>query len=119
MCACCVVQEKYDVNVAALNVELAAWKQEAALHKDAVNESSKRAAAAGREAAKKSAQSVKEDSHLIATIRGLQQDMAAKDKAAKMLEKKLEDACKTNKRLQAEREKLLMQQTADKGISVT
>lgn len=46
----------------------------------------------------------KEDTHLLATIRGLQADLANKDKAMIKLQKDLEEMRKTNKRLQKERE---------------
>ncbi|XP_057666996.1 centrosomal protein of 162 kDa [Diorhabda carinulata] len=45
-----------------------------------------------------------EDSHLLATIRGLQADLANKEKVITKLQKEIEDLKKTNKRLQKERE---------------
>uniref|UniRef100_A0A1B6DRU2 Centrosomal protein of 162 kDa n=1 Tax=Clastoptera arizonana TaxID=38151 RepID=A0A1B6DRU2_9HEMI len=49
----------------------------------------------------------KEDAHLLATIRGLKQELTGKDKEILKLHKELDDAKKTNKRLQKEREKQL------------
>lgn len=50
---------------------------------------------------------VKEDAHLIATIRGLKQELSGKEKEVVRLNKELDDAKKTNRRLQKEREKQL------------
>ncbi|KAJ8923377.1 hypothetical protein NQ315_001935 [Exocentrus adspersus] len=47
---------------------------------------------------------VKEDAHLIATIRGLQTDLANKEKVITKLQKEVDDLRKTNRRLQKERE---------------
>lgn len=46
----------------------------------------------------------KEDAHLLATIRGLQADLVNKEKVVAKLQKELDEARKTNKRLQKERE---------------
>jgi len=52
-------------------------------------------------------QNPKEDTHLIATIRGLKLEIANKDKAVSKITKEYQDLQKTNRRLQKEREKLL------------
>lgn len=52
-------------------------------------------------------QNTKEDTHLIATIRGLKLELVNKDKALAKLTKELQELQKTNRRLQKEREKLL------------
>lgn len=49
-------------------------------------------------------ESIKEDAHLLATIRGLQTDLANKEKVVTRLQKEIEDLRKTNRRLQKERE---------------
>lgn len=46
----------------------------------------------------------KEETHLIATIRGLQTDLSNKEKAINKLQRDIEDLRKTNRRLQKERE---------------
>ncbi|XP_046750019.1 centrosomal protein of 162 kDa isoform X2 [Diprion similis] len=52
-------------------------------------------------------QNVKEDTHLIATIRGLKLELSNKDKTVLKLTKDFQELQKTNRRLQKEREKLL------------
>lgn len=52
-------------------------------------------------------QNLKEDTHLIATIRGLKLEIANKDKTITKVTKEYQEIQKTNKRLQKEREKLL------------
>lgn len=52
-------------------------------------------------------QNVKEDTHLIATIRGLKLELSNKDKTLLKLTKDYQELQKTNRRLQKEREKLL------------
>jgi len=52
-------------------------------------------------------QNPKEDTHLIATIRGLKLEIANKDKVVSKITKEYQDLQKTNRRLQKEREKLL------------
>lgn len=47
---------------------------------------------------------VKEETHLLATIRGLQADLVNKEKVVLKLQKELDEVKKTNKRLQKERE---------------
>ncbi|KAF7278954.1 hypothetical protein GWI33_007818 [Rhynchophorus ferrugineus] len=47
---------------------------------------------------------VKEDAHLLATIRGLQADLSNKEKVISKLQKEIEECRKTNRRLQKERE---------------
>ncbi|XP_030760510.1 centrosomal protein of 162 kDa [Sitophilus oryzae] len=49
-------------------------------------------------------ESIKEDAHLLATIRGLQTDLSNKEKVIVKLQKELEESKKTNRRLQKERE---------------
>ncbi|XP_014254079.1 centrosomal protein of 162 kDa-like [Cimex lectularius] len=51
--------------------------------------------------------SAKEDAHLLATIRGLKLELNGREKDIMRLNKELDDAKKTNKRLQKEREKAL------------
>jgi multidrug resistance efflux pump len=51
--------------------------------------------------------SAREDAHLLATIRGLKNELAARDKDVIRLNKELDDSKKTNRRLQKEREKAL------------
>ncbi|KAF5296417.1 hypothetical protein FQR65_LT01404 [Abscondita terminalis] len=46
----------------------------------------------------------RDDAHLIATIRGLQTDLVNKEKVILKMQKELDEARKTNKRLQKERE---------------
>ncbi|CAH1997649.1 unnamed protein product [Acanthoscelides obtectus] len=46
----------------------------------------------------------KEETHLLATIRGLQADLANKEKVVTRLQKEVDDLKKTNRRLQKERE---------------
>lgn len=52
-------------------------------------------------------QNPKEDTHLIATIRGLKLEIANKDKVVSKITKEYQELQKTNRRLQKEREKLL------------
>ncbi|KAI4496821.1 hypothetical protein M0804_000631 [Polistes exclamans] len=52
-------------------------------------------------------QNPKEDTHLIATIRGLKLELSNKDRAVSKLTKEYQELQKTNRRLQKEREKLL------------
>ncbi|XP_020707089.2 centrosomal protein of 162 kDa-like isoform X2 [Athalia rosae] len=52
-------------------------------------------------------QNVKEDTHLIATIRGLKLELSNKDKTLLKVTKDFQELQKTNRRLQKEREKLL------------
>ncbi|XP_029175896.1 centrosomal protein of 162 kDa isoform X2 [Nylanderia fulva] len=52
-------------------------------------------------------QNPKEDTHLIATIRGLKLEITNKDKAISKITKEYQELQKTNRRLQKEREKLL------------
>ncbi|KAF7995638.1 hypothetical protein HCN44_006745 [Aphidius gifuensis] len=52
-------------------------------------------------------QNHKEDTHLVATIRGLQLELTNKDKTLLKLTKEIQELQKTNRRLQKEREKLL------------
>lgn len=52
-------------------------------------------------------QNPKEDTHLIATIRGLKLEITNKDKAISKITKEFQELQKTNRRLQKEREKLL------------
>jgi len=52
-------------------------------------------------------QNPKEDTHLIATIRGLKLEIANKDKIVSKMTKEFQELQKTNRRLQKEREKLL------------
>lgn len=46
----------------------------------------------------------KEETHLLATIRGMQSDISSKEKVISKLQKELEEMRKTNRRLQKERE---------------
>ncbi|OXU25926.1 hypothetical protein TSAR_011831 [Trichomalopsis sarcophagae] len=52
-------------------------------------------------------QNLKEDTHLIATIRGLKMELVNKDKTVSKLTKEFQEIQKTNRKLQKEREKLL------------
>ncbi|XP_014222784.1 centrosomal protein of 162 kDa [Trichogramma pretiosum] len=52
-------------------------------------------------------QNIKEDTHLLATIRGLKLELAQKEKAMTKLSKDHQELQKTNRKLQKEREKLL------------
>ena len=47
---------------------------------------------------------VKEDAHLLATIRGLQADLTNKEKVVSKLQRELDELKKTNRKLQKERE---------------
>ncbi|KYB26175.1 Centrosomal protein of 162 kDa-like Protein [Tribolium castaneum] len=47
---------------------------------------------------------VKEDAHLVATIRGLQTDLSNKEKVVAKLQRELDELRKTNRKLQKERE---------------
>ncbi|XP_068915286.1 centrosomal protein of 162 kDa [Tenebrio molitor] len=47
---------------------------------------------------------IKEDAHLIATIRGLQADLTNKEKVVSKLQRELDELRKTNRKLQKERE---------------
>lgn len=47
---------------------------------------------------------LKEDSHLLATIKGLQTDLSNKEKVISKLQREIDDLRKTNRRLQKERE---------------
>lgn len=49
----------------------------------------------------------KEHAHLLATIRGLEKELIAKDKELSRVNKDLDNAKKTNRQLQKEREKHL------------
>ncbi|XP_072382872.1 uncharacterized protein [Diabrotica undecimpunctata] len=53
---------------------------------------------------KPSASRKNEDTHLLATIRGLQADLSNKEKVIHRLQKEIDDLKKTNRRLQKERE---------------
>ncbi|XP_015598780.1 centrosomal protein of 162 kDa isoform X2 [Cephus cinctus] len=61
-------------------------------------------------------QNAKEDTHLIATIRGLKLELANKDKTVSKLTKEFQELQKTNRRLQKEREKLLNDKRNFKGV---
>jgi hypothetical protein len=50
---------------------------------------------------------VREDAHLLATIRGLKVELAAKDKELVKIRRDLDESVKTNRRLQRERERQL------------
>jgi protein QN1 len=50
---------------------------------------------------------VREDAHLLATIRGLKLELAAKDKELLKIRRDLDESAKTNRRLQRERERQL------------
>jgi hypothetical protein len=50
---------------------------------------------------------VREDAHLLATIRGLKLELAAKDKELMKIRRDLDESAKTNRRLQRERERQL------------
>jgi hypothetical protein len=50
---------------------------------------------------------VREDAHLLATIRGLKQELASKDKELAKIRRDLDESAKTNRRLQKERERQL------------
>ncbi|PNF39397.1 hypothetical protein B7P43_G13217 [Cryptotermes secundus] len=50
---------------------------------------------------------VREDAHLLATIRGLKLELAAKDKDLLKIRRDLDESTKTNRRLQRERERQL------------
>lgn len=50
---------------------------------------------------------LKEDAHLIATIRGLKQELSSKEKAISKVTKEFQELQKSNRKLQKEREKLL------------
>jgi hypothetical protein len=50
---------------------------------------------------------VREDAHLLATIRGLKLELAAKDKELVKIRRDLDECTKTNRRLQRERERQL------------
>ncbi|VEN35067.1 unnamed protein product [Callosobruchus maculatus] len=52
----------------------------------------------------KKPENCKEETHLLATIRGLQADLANKEKVVTRLQKETDDLKKTNRRLQKERE---------------
>ncbi|XP_075238176.1 uncharacterized protein LOC142334215 [Lycorma delicatula] len=60
----------------------------------------------------------KEDAHLLATIRGMKLELSKKDKDIIKLNKELEDARKTNRRLQREREKQLKTAAPQKPSSL-
>ncbi|KAJ8981362.1 hypothetical protein NQ317_000229, partial [Molorchus minor] len=53
---------------------------------------------------KKVIDGIKEDAHLLATIRGFQADLSNKEKVIGKLQKEIDDLKKTNRRLQKERE---------------
>ncbi|KZC05810.1 PREDICTED: centrosomal protein of 162 kDa [Dufourea novaeangliae] len=61
-------------------------------------------------------QNPKEDTHLLATIRGLKFELTNKDKTVSKLTKEFQELQKTNRRLQKEREKLLNDRKAIKNI---
>ena len=50
---------------------------------------------------------VREDAHLIATIRGLKQELATKERELSKIRRELDETAKTNRRLQKERERHL------------
>lgn len=50
---------------------------------------------------------IKEDTHLLATIRGLRQDLVNREKEISKLNKEVDEVRQTNRRLQKEREKQL------------
>lgn len=70
---------------------------------------------AGSKAGPKS-QNTKEDTHLIATIRGLQLEITNKDRAVLKLTKENQELQKTNRKLQKEREKLLNDRKSFRSI---
>ncbi|XP_050501378.1 centrosomal protein of 162 kDa [Diabrotica virgifera virgifera] len=68
---------------------------------------------------KHSASRKNEDTHLLATIRGLQADLSNKEKVIHRLQKEIDDLKKTNRRLQKEREgslKNLIDKKESKGF---
>ena len=50
---------------------------------------------------------VREDSHLVATIRGLKQELTTKERELSKIRRELDETVKTNRRLQRERERQL------------
>lgn len=61
------------------------------------------------------ANTLKEDAHLIATIRGLKLELANKDKNLTKITKENQELVKTNRRLQKDREKLLQDKRGAKN----
>ncbi|XP_054265599.1 centrosomal protein of 162 kDa-like isoform X2 [Macrosteles quadrilineatus] len=64
----------------------------------------------------KQAQPVKEETHLLATIRGLRQEVATKEKEMNKLNKEMEELRQTNRKLQKEREKQLNAMPSKMGL---
>lgn len=58
----------------------------------------------------KSVASTKEDTHLLATVRGMRVDLAIKEKALQRLTRELDECKKTIKKLQKENESKIYQQ---------
>lgn len=63
-------------------------------------------AAAAKKTPKQNAQSAKEETHLLATIRGMRVDLAIKEKALQRLTRELDECKKTMKKLQKDNEGL-------------
>lgn len=125
------LQLKYEEHTSDLELQLATVKHQAHMWRQAAEKSEARIAA-GKKAeeqpvreAKQSkkmtgppmvitvgappanAQAVREDAHLLATIRGLKLELAAKDKELGKLRRDLDESAKTTRRLQKERERHL------------
>ncbi|KAL1122371.1 hypothetical protein AAG570_003776 [Ranatra chinensis] len=102
------MQAKYDHDIICLEQQLKKVQQENSTLKQSLDENIPKSARRLNSASSMSnAASVKEDAHLLATIRGLKLELGTRDKEIMRLNKELEDTKKTNRRLQKEREKAL------------
>lgn len=119
---CCYLQLRYEKHTSDLELHLASAKHQAHMWRQAAEKKaeeqpvqetkpSKRAAAPPMVIAvgapPANALAVREDAHLLATIRGLKQELASKDKELAKIRRDLDESAKTNRRLQKERERQL------------
>jgi len=119
---CCYLQLRYEKHTSDLELQLASAKHQAHMWRQAAEKKAeeqpvqetkpiKRAAAPPMVIAvgapPANALAVREDAHLLATIRGLKQELASKDKELVKIRRDLDESAKTNRRLQKERERQL------------
>lgn len=99
---------KYKTNITQLETQLKSEAEKVKIECEKLRKLKADHAKEMEDSKKKSKKSnVKEDAHLLATIRGLQSELLIKEKMLSKVNKELDDAKKTNKTLQKEREKIL------------
>uniref|UniRef100_A0A0K8TB02 Centrosomal protein of 162 kDa n=1 Tax=Lygus hesperus TaxID=30085 RepID=A0A0K8TB02_LYGHE len=102
------LQNKYDRDIVELGHQIKKLQKENLSLKHLLNDQAKQQPRKQALANSK----MKEDAHLLATIRGLQGELNSREKDVHRLNKELMDAKKTNRRLQQEREKALTSSTS-------